>query len=407
MLAPKLANTAVLSKDAARANLSKETAEHYASVTMEHRLALHQFYTPKHLIEKMLETIDTPKDGKVLEPAYGSGDMLTVLLERGYTNITGVEIDPKLFTPEYIQKWTSLGVKIINADTLKYHHEEQFDLIFSNPPYGKYYAPIIDRMIDYTKSGGVLSFLIPTALMTNTSMAKYREKIHRTCNIERLYIHPNRKEFANAEIEVMILQLRKTTPTMDFCKMVNGKIVFVSKKNDETPAEAGSISKTVSDAPCDRLSDLITIVGGTIDVAEETKKAGSNTAKSGFIPLIYGPNIENGVLKLGTVDLKTRGGERFQYLSKTFKPTAILKSPFIAIKKLIGLRGKSFHCVLIKSGEYYAEKHTFICRAKNIQDLEKAYATLSDTKYMLENYVENYTSRWASTEMIKDVCIKK
>ena len=402
MLAPKLANTAVLSKDAARANLSKETAEHYSSVPLEYRMKLGQFYTAKHLVEKMLSTIHIPKDSRILEPSFGSGDMIRTLLENGYTNITGVEFDSKFFTPENIQKYKSMGVEIVNGDATKYEPAEPFDLVFSNPPYERdLYAKILIHCINITKPGGLLSFLIPTTLLITPSFQKYRDKIHKLCNIERVYVHDKRDEFLGANVEIMIFQLRKTTPTMDFCKVVNKHLVFVTEKNKDTPAEF--VSKTITDRDCKYISELMNTTRGKLSPAQ-IKASSVETKSANDIPIIFNGNIRNNKLNF-TDKIRGRGGIRKNFMPKKAFPALIQKAPFIAIASVIGFfETKTFECAIVREGEYYVDKTTIIGTAKNITDLERVYATLI-SKEFYDEYIKTYTGRSIPNNYFLKACL--
>lgn len=388
-----LANTAVLGKGATRqTGITDATAQYYSSVSLEHRQELGQFYTPVHLIEKMLETIHIPKSAAILEPSFGSGEFFQVLLREGYTNITGVELEDKFFIgeAETKTKWESKGIRVIHSDFLKYKPADRFDLVFANPPYLRdLYAKILVHSISLTKPGGILSFLIPSTLLTGTSFQKYRTAIHKECNIERVYVHGNRKEFAGADVEVMIIQLRKTTPSMDFCRMVDGKVLFMREKEG-------------TDTECKYVSDLLSFNQGKTDnglIKDDARKALSDTKTADNLLFIQAFNFADGGIQTSKVPKS-----RKLYLLRSFKPASIEKAPFIAIKHTIGT-DKKFMCALIREGEYYMEHHTIIGRAKNMADLEKAYQTLSDTEYMKEQ-IKEYNSRSLSISFLKSVCLK-
>lgn len=88
---------------------------------------LGQFFTPKIVADLMVQLAKKDAGCKVLEPSSGRGIFLKVLIENGYKDIVGYEIDPNLDS-EYSQY-------VKNESFISANISTSFDLIIGNPPY--------------------------------------------------------------------------------------------------------------------------------------------------------------------------------------------------------------------------------------------------------------------------------
>lgn len=91
---------------------------------------LGQVFTPKEISNKMVELFNIDSNAKILDPCFGQGIFLTSLLEHGYNNLFGIEIDKKLYDNV---KCEDCNLKNINFLDMNYKNE--FDGIIMNPPY--------------------------------------------------------------------------------------------------------------------------------------------------------------------------------------------------------------------------------------------------------------------------------
>lgn len=94
----------------------------------EKKFVLGQYWTRKEIVKRVIDLIQGfkgyPKSIRILEPAFGSGNFIEVLKAKGFSEITGCEIDPQFTeTP---------------TDFFDYPLTEKFDLIIGNPPFTKY-----------------------------------------------------------------------------------------------------------------------------------------------------------------------------------------------------------------------------------------------------------------------------
>jgi phospholipid N-methyltransferase len=77
-------------------NLNKLTIEFYNKATLTDRKANGQYMTSSDIVSKSL-TIEVDKNKPILEPSCGTGQFIDCLVAQGYTNITAVEKDIKVY----------------------------------------------------------------------------------------------------------------------------------------------------------------------------------------------------------------------------------------------------------------------------------------------------------------------
>lgn len=364
-----------------------------------HQQELAQFYTPKALREMAWSSITVPLDAQVLEPSAGSGEWLGDMIDKGYTNITANDYDTTVYNKFY-NDWVSKGITPSNQDYLTASFPQKFDLIIGNPPYflmkGKaapsaeikekfksvlkgvpdIYGLFVVKGIEDLASNGVLSFVIPVSLLTSPAFQKMRDYIHQTTNIERITISDKLDWFANAKVEVMIFQIRKTTPTNAFISKVGKNIIFVpNKEGVDTSAYSG-----------ERLQDLVKIKIGSFDPSkikgDDKAKLMSSTRTNDNLPIIYGENITND----GLVVSKKLKGTRGQYVLKTYLPKSQVVAPFIIMNRTIG-KQKKITISYVAEGTFYPENHTIYMKGDEAK-LKRAFEFLSN-KDNQKAYTEN------------------
>ena len=356
-----------------------------------HQQELAQFYTPDALRNMAWETINQPLSSRVLEPSAGSGEWLKDILTKGYTNIIANDYDTEVFN-KFKDKWIASGITPSNQDYLVAEFPHKFDLIIGNPPYflmkGKFapsaevkakfksvlkgvpdiYGLFVVKAIDDLAPEGVMSFVIPVSLLTSPAFQKMRDFIHKHSNIERITISPKLDWFAGAKVEVMIFQVRKTTPTNDYIAKVGDNIIFVPNKDPTGEAYTGQ-----------RLKDLVKIKIGNFDPSkikgDDKTKLMSGTRTTENLPIIYGENITNEGL---VVDKKLKG-TRGQYVVNTYMPKAQVEAPLIVMNRTIG-KQKKITIALVDKGTYYPENHTIYMKGTP-ENLAKAYKVLSNKEY--------------------------
>ena len=165
------------------------------------RKATGAYYTPTAIVKKMcfrLFSMNEMSTGKILDPCCGTGNFLLQLPARiGFEQVYGYDIDPvsvKIARINFALKYHISNPSIIcshirNRDyLLSGERREKFDSIIGNPPWGyvfsedqkkqlsdryrtaeenraESYDLFVERALTDLKRGGVLSFVLPEAIL--------------------------------------------------------------------------------------------------------------------------------------------------------------------------------------------------------------------------------------------------
>ncbi len=97
------------------------------------KVVLGQYYTSDEVANFMVNLTTKSKDSAVLESGFGEGAFINSLLNEGFENIKGYDIDEE--NCKTVKKKFGDKVKIECSDYIKTPREEKFDLIIGNPPY--------------------------------------------------------------------------------------------------------------------------------------------------------------------------------------------------------------------------------------------------------------------------------
>lgn len=86
-----------------------------------------QYFTPDIVAEFMVNLATINNNGDILEPCCGEGVFIKKLLDKGFKNITALEIDNTLSNIS--------SVEVIYSSFVSENIEQKYDLIIGNPPY--------------------------------------------------------------------------------------------------------------------------------------------------------------------------------------------------------------------------------------------------------------------------------
>jgi predicted RNA methylase len=105
------------------------------------------YMTPTWATLALLDRTPWALESKVLEPGCGNGGILTVLVDKGISTYTGIEIDPRRVGLCHMQ-----GLEhVIEGDYLNPEsYWGQYDLAIGNPPY-KLAFPFVQRALKDAK----------------------------------------------------------------------------------------------------------------------------------------------------------------------------------------------------------------------------------------------------------------
>ena len=155
-----------------------------------------QFFTPRPLVELMVDMAGVQPGERVLDPTCGSGTFLVVAKNRG-AEVEGIEIDPELVALCRL----NLALhgadprSVRQADLFRDRPNEQWDVILANPPFSvKITDPIalqhfslahgrgrvasdtlfLQSACDRLRPGGRLAVVLPRSILSNDSYSWLR-----------------------------------------------------------------------------------------------------------------------------------------------------------------------------------------------------------------------------------------
>jgi len=189
------------------------------------RNAMGLYYTQPEIVEYLLDGKSFGKDETILDPCCGSGAFLMRVDTDNPGNLYGFDVDeiavmiaatnllvkyaghkfrPRIYCKDLLKKdW--LGVEVSDMERLP----EQFDYIYTNPPWGadrlgdytQYYpgiksreraSMVIAESLERLKPGGSGCFLLPTSLLTTGVHGDVRKLILNRTTIMRIHRFDNR-----------------------------------------------------------------------------------------------------------------------------------------------------------------------------------------------------------------------
>lgn len=207
------------------------------------RKATGSYYTPAHIVEKLI--LHSTSSGKtldqrtILDPCCGTGNFLLHLPKHiPMHNIYGMDIDSNsvkltrinLALRHSITSTDILYEHITTSDFLSSGSKFKYDLIIGNPPWGyafskqekaalkarfsccsgnhtESYDIFIEQSLRMLSPHGVLSFVLPEAVLNVTSHTPIRKYILENANITTLEYLGN--AFAQVQCPCIILELKK------------------------------------------------------------------------------------------------------------------------------------------------------------------------------------------------------
>ena len=204
------------------------------------------FFTPPSTIDFAIQLlkpfVENNLSGEinVLEPSCGSGEWIRRFVDGVSHNISvdAVEFNSSI-CDDIRPHFNSDLVSIFNQDFLSFDNGKKYDFIIGNPPYFQVSKLVVDSVFyDYfvgqpnmyllfivkglmmLKDGGVLSYVVPPAFLSNSSFDKARRWIYSNFQIVDIVL-----------IEDKYLETKQKTVLIIFQKPCNGVVDLNS--NDE------------------------------------------------------------------------------------------------------------------------------------------------------------------------------
>lgn len=243
------------------------------------RKAKGAYYTPTKVVNKLIRSIQETHDfskKKIIDPCCGTGNFLLQLpLSLSVDHIYGSDIDEasiKIARINIALKYSLSDCEVLykNFVVRNYLFEsdsKQFDIIIGNPPWGfdfseqdkvflkeKYasaygrsvesYDVFIEQALRELRDNGILSFVLPEAILNVKAHSVLREIILQKTSIQYLEMLGN--AFDKVQCPCIILQLRKTNKLLDTKGMVvvDGKRKYTITESRKTNSECFSFMTT-------------------------------------------------------------------------------------------------------------------------------------------------------------------
>lgn len=333
-------------------------------LSKETRQATGIFFTPKKardLLFDKLQELSVPAPATILEPSFGTGEILLDAATRyPKAQLQGVELNKDLYQSalSYIRRNSIVGKwSLSNRDFLDWSGNA--DLIIGNPPYfvtpgsgssgssgqgiatgrPNIYITFLHKCLDkHLNPGGHLAFIIPTSLYNCSYYQRMRDYIATNTTIRHVETL-NRPGFYETGQETMLIILQKTVSTA-------GEFLFKAPNGHTyiSPAYKELYELTTGATTVGALG-LGTKTGNV--VWNQVKDHLTNDAET---LLIYASNIKGSELCLNNL----LGKEKKQYVKGLTKPTQ--DGPVILVERGYG-NAFSFNTVLVDRKGFYAENH--------------------------------------------------
>lgn len=187
-----------------------------------------QYFTPQNMADFMIRLTSKKASEWVLEPSAGEGVFIKLLNARGYENIVGYEIDPKL-----AEKFDCVRCEsFISAEP-----KRKFALVIGNPPYirwknlekelkdelegssiwKKYFNALCDysyvfmlKSVELLEDGGELIFICPEYWMNTTHSITLRNYLVEHGYFSDFYIFNETPIFTGATVSTVVFKYVKS-----------------------------------------------------------------------------------------------------------------------------------------------------------------------------------------------------
>lgn len=360
------------------------------------------YFTSRNIINNNLELLKPYMLNikYILEPSCGSCEYILRLHEINNTyNITGIEINKKIYNLIKDYFIGSDNIKICNDDFISFNTNIKYDLIIGNPPYlvlnkkninKKYneyfegrpnlFILFILKSLELLNEYGILSFVLPKNFLNCLYYNKTRKYINQ--NYEIINIVNCDKEFIDTQQDTIIFIIRN-------CKENKNNIKYVLEKDNYIIF--GTIENIISLKNLYNNSTTLNNLGfnvcvGNITWNECKKELTDDNTKT---LLIYSSNIKDKNLKIE----KFNNNEKKNYINRKG-----MKEPLLIINRGYGVGNYKFdYCLINETNEieYLIENH-LICIKRiekiNKEDLiilyKKIIKSFEDKRTLL--FIKNY-----------------
>ena len=264
------------------------------------RKATGSYYTPTKVVHRLCQKLferNNPQKKDVFDPCCGTGNFIIQLPDEiGYEHIYGNDIDSLSVRIARVNFALKYGISdpsivyshITEQDYLSFADDRQFDFIIGNPPWGYDYSDLqkeelrnkyksahgnsiesydvfVEQAVRNLKIDGVLSFILPEAILNVKAHKPIREVVLNSCDFQYLDYLGN--VFNKVQCPCIILQIQyhgKRFNSIGLC-VCDGKREFTISAEREISSDCISFTTTDEEyavlQKMDNLPDKITLEG--------------------------------------------------------------------------------------------------------------------------------------------------
>jgi len=334
------------------------------------------YFTPKKVRDRLFEVLASLQicPTLMLEPSFGTGEILLDAIERYPVPCVGIERHPDLFASVHV-------TETICTDFLTWKDPRSFDLIVGNPPFvgcsqkspaltgrsNTYILFLYKCLTEHLAPGGTLAFVLPTSLYNSSYYEPMRKYLYeQTIHVVETLEKPG---FKDTTQETMLLVLQKKPGT--------GNYFFTYKQLYLSPY-ATELTELVQGATTMEALGLGVKTGNIVWNQQKDHLSSTGTL------LLYSSNVNKGLvyppLKL----------PKQQYIQSD-KPT--LDGPVILVTRGYGNTYHFQYALVLEKG-FYAENHLNVIYPKTVGSLvhlQRVLTSFEDSRFLqyLKRFVGN------------------
>ena len=215
---------------------------------------LGQYFTTDESLLNRVKILIMNKEGTILEPSFGQGNLLEISFCDNTRPIIGYEIDKNIKILKSLREKVSrchAVIKLRYTDFLSANIKERFTTIVANPPYCKIkgsqnlYLEFIKKCYSLLESDGEMIFIVPSDFLKATNSAGLIEEMSLSGSFTHFYFPDCENLFDGASIDVVVFRYQlglkqNTTIVNDVVKYIDttdGIISFSNSENRGVPIE--------------------------------------------------------------------------------------------------------------------------------------------------------------------------
>lgn len=331
-----------------------------AAAELAERKRKGQYMTPREVSEVLIRLTPIKPGDKVLDPAVGTGELLTAAREKQPdASYEGWDIDP------FVMSFADQSFALKEKDFLTTVPTGDYDVIIANPPYFEMkltpeqkakFKPVLGGRVNIftlffyqsllmLKEGGHLGFIVPPSMNNGAFFKNLRTWLMENASLLSLEIIDGSDLFADAQTSAQVIVFQRTSNPVR-----NKELIFTSL-DKESGLENSIFTRSATQ----------------MREAWEGKKSLWDlgyVANTGAIPWnqVKDKFVENGVPLVYSKDINSEGRITWhpQYDDRRFLPETsrgIIRSGGVVVNRITGTVGKQRLKAAEVRGDFIGENH--------------------------------------------------